>query len=84
MEGNGNGTTWQGWLQDVVKTGLTARWDAEYLERFGVARQVPAQAIGAGGAGAIVPTQGAPMFSPMMLLGGAVALSAALYFLLRD
>ena len=82
MNGNGNGVTqesWQDWVLRVAERGLASKWDAEYLAKF----QPQVQAIGVGGAGAIVPQQ-APMFSPVVLLGGGLAVAAALYFLLRD
>jgi len=83
MNGNGNGITqesWQDWVLRVAERGLASKWDAEYLAKF----QPQVQAIGVGGAGAIVPQQPAPMFSPVVLLGGGLAVAAALYFLLRD
>jgi hypothetical protein len=81
---NGNGQEWGAWLQDVVKSGLTARWDAETLEKFGVARQTPAQPVGTGAASQLVPQEGAPMVSPLVLLGGAAARALGLFFVLRD
>lgn len=74
---------WQTWLLNVAERGLAAKWDAEYLTRYGVASQTPAVPQGQGGAGRIVPVQPA-MFSPLVLIGGGLALVGAFYFLLRD
>jgi hypothetical protein len=73
----------QQWLQDTVSQGLQARWDAEYLEKFNVARQTPAQPVGAGGAAAQLPVKAAPMVSPVVLIGGVALLAAGLYFVMR-
>ena len=86
MNGNGNGTSkvgWIEWIQGVAEQGLAAKWDAEYMERFGVARQTPAVPVGEGAAGAVVPLA-APPLSPMFVIGGGLALIAAFYFLLKD
>lgn len=75
---------WQSWLQGVVKDGLTAKWDAEYLQRFGVARQTPLQPVGTGNGVVAQAPMPAPRVSPLILLGGVAALGAALYFVMRD
>ncbi len=75
-------TAWTQWLRDTMKDGLAARWDAENWERFRV-NGAPAP-VGPGSTAVVVPPPGALVLSPLMLLGGAVVLSASLYFLLRD
>ena len=83
MEPNGvSQESWQDWALRVAERGLASKWDAEYLAKFKPDAQAPV-ATGAGGAGVMVP-QLAPMFSPVVLLGGGLAVAAALYFLLRD
>jgi hypothetical protein len=83
---NGNGVSqesWQDWALRVAERGLAAKWDAEYLTKFSPDSQQPV-ATGTGRAGVIVPQRPAPMLSPVVLLGGGLAVAAALYFLLRD
>lgn len=85
---NETAQSWAEWVQDVAKTGLTRKWDAEYLERFTTA--IHAAAPGSAAAAASAPQQplaiqAAGGVAPLLVVGGVLLIGGlGLYLVLRD
>lgn len=72
--------SWTGFLQDLAKSSLAARWDVERIKAQQFATQVPAQP---GGGGLTQPAAAAGVPRWALVAGGALALAGVVYLLTR-